>query len=193
MGLFGFSKDKNKIKLTKEKHVITDDDAGFEYEIDTSFKQIRSNAMEVEALAVYASEGRENKHSDVPCVMVLTDSGIYEAIETYNEKGLSEGMKPANGMFLYKTLTEYYGDQLYYYAFEKDNKKHSVDVRVIHKDGSIILRIKDDCVPFDPKERSLITDSADPCKNIGIRLVYSIMKDIDYRNILGLNVLTIKI
>ena len=122
MGLFGFSKDKNKIKLTKEKHVITDDAAGFEYEIDTSFKQIRSNAMEVEALAVYASEGRENKHSDVPCVMVLTDSGIYEAIETYNEKGLSEGMKPANGMFLYKTLTEYYGDQLYYYAFEKDNK-----------------------------------------------------------------------
>ena len=80
--MFGFSKDKNKIKLTKEKHVITDDAAGFEYEIDTSFKQIRSNAMEVEALAVYASEGRENKHSDVPCVMVLTDSGIYEAIES---------------------------------------------------------------------------------------------------------------
>ena len=122
MGLFGILKDKNRIKLTNEKHAITDDAAGFEYEIDTSFGQTRSNAMEVEALSVYVSEGKENKQNDVPCVMVLTDPCIYEAIETYNEKGLSDGMKPAKGMFLFKAVTEYYGDRLYYYAFEKDNK-----------------------------------------------------------------------
>ena len=33
----------------------------------------------------------------------------------------------------------------------------------------------------------------DPCKNIGIRMVYRMAKDIRYQNILGLNVLTIKL
>ncbi|MBR3227263.1 MAG: ATP-binding protein [Erysipelotrichaceae bacterium] len=79
------------------------------------------------------------------------------------------------------------------HGFVKDNRKHSVDVRVIHKDDQVILRIKDDCVPFDPKEREKITDSGDILKNIGIRMIYRIMKDIEYRNVLGLNVLTIRI
>jgi len=36
------------------------------------------------------------------------------------------------------------------HGFTKDNKSHYVDVRVVHKDDDVILRIKDDCVPFDP-------------------------------------------
>lgn len=79
------------------------------------------------------------------------------------------------------------------HGFTKDNKKHSIDIRVVHKDGDIILRIKDDCVPFDPKDRNRITDGDDPAKNIGIRMIYGIMNDINYENLLGLNVLTIRI
>ena len=128
MGLFKRLKDGNRIKLCNEKHVITDTEAGFEYEIDTAFRQTRSNAMEVEALSIYVSDGKENKQNDVPCVMVLTDSVIYEAIETYKEKGISGDettcLEPLKGQFLYRAVTEYYGDMLYYYAFEMEKRGH---------------------------------------------------------------------
>ncbi len=79
------------------------------------------------------------------------------------------------------------------HGFTKDSKAHSVDVRVVHKDDDVILRIKDDCVPFDPMERKAITAGDDITKNIGIRMVYQMAQDVQYQNILGLNVLTIRI
>ena len=57
----------------------------------------------------------------------------------------------------------------------------------------MILRIKDDCIPFDPAERREMADPDDVTRNIGIRMVYRMAKDIQYQNILGLNVLTIRI
>ena len=79
------------------------------------------------------------------------------------------------------------------HGFVKDKKKHSIDIRVAHKNDKIILRIKDDCIPFDPKERNKLESGDDPTKNIGIRMIYQIMKDIDYQNMLGINVLTISV
>ncbi len=79
------------------------------------------------------------------------------------------------------------------HGFHKDNKKHSVDIRVAHKNDDVILRIKDDCVPFDPQDRNKITAGDDPVKNIGIRMIYRMSDEVDYQNILGLNVLTIRI
>ncbi len=77
------------------------------------------------------------------------------------------------------------------HGFGKDGRKHSVDIRVVHKDDDLILRIKDDCIPFDPMERKDIMDPDDPMKNIGIRMVYAMASKVDHRNILGLNVLTL--
>ena len=57
----------------------------------------------------------------------------------------------------------------------------------------IVLRIRDDCVPFNPRERKALTDPNDILKNAGIRIVYQIAKSVDYQNLLGLNVLTIRI
>ena len=79
------------------------------------------------------------------------------------------------------------------HGFTKDKKKHSVDVRVVHKDNDLILRLKDDCVPFDPRERQKIADPDDVTKNIGLRMIFKMAEDIQYQNILGLNVLTIKV
>jgi len=79
------------------------------------------------------------------------------------------------------------------HGFTKDSREHSVDVRVVHKGDGVILRIKDDCVPFDPAERRSIADPEDATKNIGIRMVYRIADDVQYQNILGLNVLTIRL
>lgn len=80
------------------------------------------------------------------------------------------------------------------HGFTKDRKRHSVDIRVVHrKDDTVLLRIKDDCVPFDPGERQKIVERDDPVKNIGIRLVFRSVHEIQYQNILGLNVTTIVI
>lgn len=79
------------------------------------------------------------------------------------------------------------------HGFSKDEKKHSIDIRVAHKNNDIILRIRDDCVPFNPKERNRLEQGDEPSKNIGIRMIYAIMNDIDYQYTLGLNVLTIRI
>ena len=79
------------------------------------------------------------------------------------------------------------------HGFVKDKKKHSIDIRVAHKNDKIILRIEDDCIPFDPKERNKLESDDDLTKNIGIRMIYQIMKDIDYQNMLGINVLTISV
>jgi Na+-driven multidrug efflux pump/anti-sigma regulatory factor (Ser/Thr protein kinase) len=79
------------------------------------------------------------------------------------------------------------------HGFSKDRRSHSVDIRVLRKEGDLILRIKDDCVPFDPGERRAMADPRDPLKNVGIRTVFRAASDVQYQNILGLNVLTIRI
>ena len=79
------------------------------------------------------------------------------------------------------------------HGFHKDRKRHSVDIRVVYKEGEIILRIKDDCKPFDPSEQIKVFDPNDKVKNVGIRLVHGISKQLEYRNMLGLNVLMVRI
>ena len=79
------------------------------------------------------------------------------------------------------------------HGFTKDKKNHSVDVRVVYKNSDVILRIKDDCVPFDPGERQQLAEGDDITKNIGIRMIFRMARDVQYRNILGLNVLTVRI
>lgn len=72
-------------------------------------------------------------------------------------------------------------------------RKNSIDIRVVYKDGGVLIRFKDTCRPFDPKEMSSIFSPEDITKNIGIRMVSRISSRMDYSYVLGLNVLTIKI
>lgn len=78
------------------------------------------------------------------------------------------------------------------HGFVKDKKQHRIDIRVVHKEEDMILRIRDDCIPFDPAERQKLAET-DPDQNIGIRMVFGMAKNIEYQNILGMNVLMITI
>ena len=79
------------------------------------------------------------------------------------------------------------------HGFPKDRKEHSLDIRVSHSGDDVILRLRDDCVAFDPAERAKVNESGDGVRNLGIRLVYSIARDVRYQKLLGLNVLMIRI
>ncbi len=108
--------------------------------------------------------------------------------EFCRERGIDERRSYFAGLFLEEMAGNVVG-----HGFRKDKKDHTVDIRVVHKGEDVILRIKDDCIPFDPKERMNMVTDEDPFRNIGIRMVYNSAAEVTYQNILGLNVLMIRI
>ena len=71
-----------------------------------------------------------------------------------------------------------------------DGKKHSVDVRVTHKDDWIV-RIRDDCDRFDPV--AFFENDPDTEGHLGIRMIMNQAKDVQYMSTLDLNNLVIRI
>ena len=103
------------------------------------------------------------------------------------------GVDSRRGSFAGLCMEEMAGNVVEH-GFKSDTKAHSADIRVVLKGDEIILRIRDNCKGFDPS--ILYTKAAeedDAGKNVGIRLVYRIAKDVSYQNLLGMNVLTIRI
>ena len=79
------------------------------------------------------------------------------------------------------------------HGFGKDRKDHSIDIRVIHSGDEIILRIRDNCAAFNPTEYVRMMEPDREGKNVGIRPVYSMAASVTYQNLLGMNVLTMRI
>ncbi len=77
------------------------------------------------------------------------------------------------------------------HGFASDKRDHNINCRVVYTQKGILLRIKDDCIPFNPREWMEMVEPKDAFSNIGIRMVYRLAKDVSYQNLLGLNVLTV--
>ena len=77
------------------------------------------------------------------------------------------------------------------HGFSADRRQHHIEVRVVLQPENVMLRIKDDCIAFNPEEWYEMTSGADPFSNVGIRLTYKLAEEVRYQNLLGLNVLTI--
>lgn len=75
------------------------------------------------------------------------------------------------------------------------DKPHHLDVRVLVKGESVILRMRDDCEKFDlcEKAQKWSFDPEHPEKNIGIRIVLKLAKDISYTNTMNTNNLIITV
>ncbi|MBP5295609.1 MAG: ATP-binding protein [Lachnospiraceae bacterium] len=125
-------------------------------------------------------------------ITVRSVNEVVTVSQRVQEFCLSRGIDARNAGLAALFLEEMAGNVVEH-GFTKDRKEHSIDIRVAHKDGQVILRIRDDCVPFDPGERQKIISPDDPVKNVGIRMVYRMARKVEYQNILGLNVLTIRI
>jgi len=77
------------------------------------------------------------------------------------------------------------------HGFNKDGKEHSVDVRLTFKEGRRVIRIRDNCINFDPLNYMELHSDDDPLAHIGIRMVMKMVKSANYVNSLGLNNLTL--
>ncbi|MBO6108085.1 MAG: ATP-binding protein [Eubacterium sp.] len=97
--------------------------------------------------------------------------------------------------------TEEMARNVFEHGFVLDNKKHYINIHVVHTGDDIVIRITDNCPAFDPLSRAVILDRENTSDipvhehmvdNIGIRLVNRILKEVRYQNLLGLNILTMK-
>ena len=77
------------------------------------------------------------------------------------------------------------------HGFVKDTRPHQVDVRLVMQEDSQIIRIRDNCINFDPTHYLELHQTDDPSAHVGIRMVLAMVKDAYYVNTLGLNNLTL--
>lgn len=111
-----------------------------------------------------------------------------EAVSTFCE---NKGADPKQTMML-SLFVEELSNNIIQFGFS-DGKKHSIDIRIIKLDDGWTLRMRDNCRKFDPTEWIKLHDSDDPTKNIGIRMVCGMAKDVQYLSTMDLNNLTITI
>ena len=132
------------------------------------------------------------KDEDRLCINVNSMSDVIGSSEQIQNFVTSKGYEKRTAYFSSLAMEEMSGN-IVNHGFNADNKDHNMDVRVVSKKDGIMLRIKDDCKPFDPVGMNKLLNPEDPSKNIGIRMVSKIADEFSYQNMLGLNVLTIKI
>ena len=77
------------------------------------------------------------------------------------------------------------------HGFRSGRSSRSIDIiaRIVGK-GKIFLRVRDDCIPFNPIQWAQHMSDAEPFSHIGIRMVLGMARDVEYQNLLGMNVLT---
>ncbi len=130
--------------------------------------------------------------SDRIDVVVQTEDDVVRVSEQIENFCLQKGADKKRSYYAGLAMEEMAGNVVSH-GFTKDKKTHSVEMRAVWKEDTVILRVRDDCIPFDPKERAGMLDDADPSRNIGIRMIYGMMQDIRYQYLLGMNVLTVRI
>ena len=84
-------------------------------------------------------------------------------------------------------------DNIVEHGFTKDDKEHSVDVRLLYRGDRRLIRIRDNCLHFDPLAYLELHKTDDPTSHIGIRMVMKMVKNANYVNSLGLNNLTLEL
>lgn len=79
------------------------------------------------------------------------------------------------------------------HGFPKGKRNdYTVDIFVCCEAGELFMRLRDNAPPFDPVSR-LGTSADDPCKNIGIRMVSRLSKEMNYQQFFGMNVVSIRL
>ncbi len=104
----------------------------------------------------------------------------------------SRGIDARRSCFAGLCLEEMAGN-IIQYGFPGNKQQHSIDIRVSRRPDGLILRLRDNCPAFDPGTHNMIKFPSEQVKNVGIPLVYRLAEKVEYQNLLGLNVLTIRL
>ncbi len=143
-----------------------------------------------EWMLIGADFGTDDK--DRLIIQINNRSDITKTAEKTQEFCLQHNMNKKTSMYSALCLEEMTRNVVDF-GFTGDEKKHYLNSRIVYKKEEVILRIKDDCKPFDPVGMYEQLNTKSPEKNIGIKMVMRLAEEVNYQNLLGLNVLTIKI
>lgn len=132
-------------------------------------------------------------HEDCLERSIHTMEEVVESALRVEEFCVRRGVEPREAKRLALCVEEMAGNTVKH-GFS-DGKPHHLDMRVLVKDGSVILRLRDDCTKFDFRDQAECWqfNPEHPEKNIGIRLVLKEAKDIAYTNVMNTNNLIIKV
>lgn len=83
--------------------------------------------------------------------------------------------------------------RLFNRGYRIPSKRHHCEMRVLYKNDTLILRVRDDCAEFNIKEKADKLNQEDPTRNMAIRLIMGLAKKVDYANILNTNNLIVTI
>ncbi len=123
----------------------------------------------------------------------MTVRNAYQAVEASQKAQafcLAHGESPRNSSMISICIEEM-TENIVKHGFTKDNREHTIDIRLLFKNGQRMIRIRDNCVNFDPIGYLELHKSDDPSAHFGIRTVMKMVKNADYVNSLGLNNLTL--
>ena len=108
-------------------------------------------------------------------------------IASCKEKGIDSRRADAAGLCIEEMATN-----VILHGFSKDRKKHhTIDVFVKVENNEVNIRLRDDCLPFDPLKRLSASENNE--SNLGLKLVRGIASDMQYQTTFGLNILNITI
>ena len=123
-------------------------------------------------------------------VTATSTQGVVEASEKAQAFCAKHGESPRNGTMISLCIEEMAAN-IVEHGFTKDKKDHSVEIRLLFKGDKRVIRIRDNCLNFDPVAYLELHKTDDPTAHIGIRMVMKMVKSANYVNSLGLNNLTL--
>lgn len=115
---------------------------------------------------------------------------VIDASEQMNAYCLKLGLDNKTAMLI-GVCVEEIGVNIIKHGFSKDHRQHSIETHLTVKADQTILRIRDDCVNFDPVKYLELHQDDDPVAHIGLRMTMRAVKEANYVNSLGLNILTL--
>lgn len=109
--------------------------------------------------------------------------------EFCEEKGESQRIS-----YLTSLAVEEMATNVVAHGFNKDDKDHILDIRIVYKSDELILRFRDDCPGFDPRKKyESVFGSGDVSRMIGLRMIMAEAEEVSYTSMLNLNNLIIRI
>ena len=142
--------------------------------------------------------GHEDEYLDITVKKLSEVSDIACRIEEFCiSRGIDKHRSALSGL----AMEEMAGNVVTHGFGSDPNSGYSADIKVMCRNGEVTLRLRDNCRPFNPSDAMKISESGQDFLNsakdvqyhIGIRLAFGISKYVQYKNILGLNVLIVKI
>ncbi len=151
-----------------------------------SYKKLSASANAYSLLP----EGFGAEEGEVMEMTVRTTEEVVEASRKASDFCEAHGESRRNSMMIALCIEEM-ANNIVEHGFTKGGKDHSIDIRLLFKDDKRVIRLRDNCVSFDPVHYMDLHKTDAPTTHIGIRMVMKMVKEANYVNSLGLNNLTL--